>query len=83
MGKILAGAPLDVGKDSLNETESAPATSHVILIRYQERDHLGHYRGPTLMVDINMYGHVSTHFTFIICIIYIYMTTGLGPHPIY
>ena len=23
------------------------ATSHVILIRYQERDHLGHYKGPT------------------------------------
>ena len=30
------------------------ATYHVILIRYQERDHLGHYRGPTFMVDINM-----------------------------
>ena len=31
------------------------ATSHVILIRYQERDHLGHLiKGPTLMVDINM-----------------------------
>ena len=30
------------------------ATSRVILIRYQERDHLGHYRGPTSMVDINM-----------------------------
>ena len=30
------------------------ATSHVILIRYQERDHLGHYKGPTFMVGINM-----------------------------
>ena len=30
------------------------ASSPVILIRYQERDHLGHYRGPTLMVDMNM-----------------------------
>ena len=24
------------------------ATSHVILIRYQERDHLGHYKGTDL-----------------------------------
>ena len=30
------------------------AASHVILIRHRERDHLGHYKGPTFMVDINM-----------------------------